>query len=34
VECAIEDMRTQGTGTSRQRAEQEAARAMLAKLEK
>jgi ribonuclease-3 len=34
VECAIEDMRTQGTGTSRQRAEQEAARAMLARLEK
>ena len=34
VECAIEGMRTQGTGTSRQRAEQEAARAMLAKLEK
>jgi len=32
VECAIEDMRTQGTGTSRQRAEQDAARAMLEKL--
>ena len=34
VECRIEGMQTKGTGTSRQRAEQEAARAMLDKLEK
>ncbi len=33
VECIIEDARTVGNGTSRQRAEQEAARAMLARLE-
>jgi len=33
VECMIEDMRTTGQGTSRQRAEQEAARAMLEKLQ-
>lgn len=33
VECIIEDARTVGGGTSRQRAEQEAARAMLARLE-
>jgi ribonuclease-3 len=32
VECSIEDILTTGTGTSRQRAEQEAARAMLDKL--
>ena len=34
VECVIEGMLTKGSGTSRQRAEQEAARAMLDKLEK
>ena len=34
VECTIEEMRTRGTGTSRQRAEQEAARAMLDRLSK
>jgi ribonuclease III len=33
VECIIENMRTTGQGTSRQRAEQEAARAMLEKLQ-
>jgi ribonuclease-3 len=33
VECIIGDMRTTGQGTSRQRAEQEAARAMLDKLQ-
>ena len=32
VECAVEDLSARGTGSSRQRAEQEAARAMLAKL--
>jgi ribonuclease-3 len=32
VECVIEDMSAKGTGSSRQRAEQEAARAMLGKL--
>lgn len=34
VECTIADLRTRGEGTSRQRAEQEAARAMLEILEK
>jgi len=34
VECATHEMRTKGTGTSRQRAEQEAAKAMLESLEK
>ena len=34
VECAAGDLSTLGTGTSRQRAEQEAARAMLDRLEK
>ena len=33
VECAVEDVRTQGAGSSRQRAEQEAARLMLDKLQ-
>jgi ribonuclease-3 len=33
VECVIEDLRAEGTGTSRQRAEQDAARAMLEKLQ-
>ena len=33
VECIIEGMRTTGQGTSRQRAEQEAARAMLDQLQ-
>jgi ribonuclease-3 len=33
VECMIEQLRTLGKGTSRQRAEQEAAKAMLDKLE-
>jgi ribonuclease-3 len=33
VECAVGEARTQGTGTSRQRAEQEAARLMLDKLQ-
>ena len=33
VECAVEDIRAQGKGTSRQRAEQDAARAILQKLE-
>ena len=33
IECSIEELRTSGTGTSRQRAEQEAARAMLDRLE-
>ena len=33
VECGVGDTRTQGTGTSRQRAEQEAARLMLDKLQ-
>ena len=32
VECAVEDVRAQGKGTSRQRAEQDAARAILHKL--
>jgi ribonuclease-3 len=34
VECVIDELRTLGEGTSRQRAEQEAARAMLDRLEK
>jgi ribonuclease III len=34
VECVIEDWHAKGHGTSRQRAEQEAARAMLEQLEK
>ena len=34
VECIFEESRTKGEGTSRQRAEQEAARAMLDRLEK
>jgi ribonuclease III len=34
VECIIEELRSRGTGTSRQRAEQEAARAMLDHLAK
>jgi ribonuclease-3 len=34
VECIIEELRSRGTGTSRQRAEQEAARAMLDDLAK
>jgi ribonuclease III len=34
VECAVEELRARGVGTSRQRAEQEAARAMLGMLEK
>jgi ribonuclease-3 len=34
VECIIEELHTRGAGTSRQRAEQEAAKAMLARLEK
>jgi ribonuclease-3 len=33
VECVVEDLRAEGTGTSRQRAEQDAARAMLEKLQ-
>ena len=33
VECVVEEARTRGEGTSRQRAEQNAARAMLARLE-
>lgn len=33
VECAVEDVRAQGTGTSRQRAEQEAAKAILEKMQ-
>jgi ribonuclease-3 len=33
VECVVDEARTRGEGTSRQRAEQEAARAMLARLE-
>lgn len=33
VECILEDLRTRGKGTSRQRAEQEAAKAMLDRLE-
>jgi ribonuclease-3 len=33
VECALEDIRALGKGTSRQRAEQDAAKAMLQKLE-
>ena len=33
VECSIERVQTVGEGTSRQRAEQEAARAMLDRLE-
>ena len=33
VECVVEGSSTLGTGTSRQRAEQDAARAMLARLE-
>jgi ribonuclease-3 len=32
VECVVEDMSAKGTGSSRQKAEQEAARAMLEKL--
>ena len=32
VECSVEDVRAQGKGTSRQRAEQDAARAILHKL--
>ena len=34
VECIVEEVQTRGEGTSRQRAEQEAARAMLDRLEK
>ena len=34
VECIVDESRTRGAGTSRQRAEQEAARAMLARLER
>jgi len=34
VECVVDDLRTQGQGTSRQRAEQSAAGAMLDRLEK
>jgi ribonuclease-3 len=34
VECIVEDVRTCGQGTSRQRAEQAAAKAMLERLEK
>ena len=34
VECVVDELRTRGEGTSRQRAEQEAARAMLEKLER
>ncbi|HEX6411959.1 MAG TPA: ribonuclease III [Burkholderiales bacterium] len=34
VECIVDESRTRGVGTSRQRAEQEAARAMLARLER
>ena len=33
VECIVEETRTRGSGTSRQRAEQDAARAMLLRLE-
>ena len=33
VECIVDEVRTRGEGTSRQRAEQAAARAMLARLE-
>lgn len=33
VECSVEQARTQGSGTSRQRAEQEAARLMLDRLQ-
>ena len=33
VECIVDETRTRGEGTSRQRAEQEAAKAMLAKLQ-
>jgi ribonuclease-3 len=33
VECIADETRTRGEGTSRQRAEQEAAKAMLAKLQ-
>ena len=33
VECIVEEARSRGEGTSRQRAEQEAARAMLVRLE-
>jgi ribonuclease III len=33
VECVVEGMNTKGEGTSRQRAEQEAAKAMLEKLQ-
>ena len=33
VECMVEESRTRGAGTSRQRAEQEAAKAMLERLE-
>lgn len=33
VECIIEELHTRGEGTSRQRAEQEAAQAMLARLQ-
>ena len=33
VECAVGEMRTQGQGSSRQRAEQEAAKAMLDRLQ-
>ena len=34
VECMVEEIQTRGAGTSRQRAEQEAAKAMLERLEK
>ncbi len=34
VECIVDESRTRGVGTSRQRAEQEAARGMLARLER
>lgn len=34
VECVVDETRARGVGTSRQRAEQEAARAMLATLER
>lgn len=33
VECVIEDLRAEGTGTSRQRAEQDAAKAILERLQ-
>lgn len=33
VECRVEDLRAEGTGSSRQRAEQDAAQAMLEKLQ-